>query len=313
MVRIVVDPELGLLSRDDILDQRPELEVVEPPLGDLHDELSVDEPVSFITGIKSWENSFLEPLSGGDWVATIGVGYDPYPLDEFVEQGIIFTHAPGVSAKQAAEHAMAMASSFTRSLWTFKQQQERREWKIPDGLTDLADEECCIVGLGGIGEEIAKRARAFDMTVRGVKRDVEAYDGAAHEVYPSDSLHEALSGADLVVLSVPLTDETQGLIGQKELSLLAPGSILVNIARGAVVQTDELEPALDGGPLAAACLDVTDPEPPADDSPLWDRDDVLITAHVAGTSIKYPDRFVDRYLDQYEQWLQGETLRDQLK
>jgi phosphoglycerate dehydrogenase-like enzyme len=107
-------------------------------------------------------------------------------------------------------------------------------------------------------------------------------DGAAL-VLASDQLDEALTGADAVVLALPLVPETVGLIDRRRLDLLAPGAVLVNVARGAHVVTDDLIPALDAGPLASVGLDVTDPEPLPDGHPLWDRPDVIVTPHTANT------------------------------
>lgn len=309
---VVVDPEMGLVTRADVLNRRPTLDVREPSVDELPGVLASEEAVSFITGIKTWRDSYLDSLSQGDWVATVGAGYDPYPVEAFANKSVTFTHCPGVSAQQVAEHVFSMALSFSRCLWTFRDRQTDRTWEEPpDGLTDLAGDICTIVGLGSIGEAVASRARAFDMNVRGVKRSVDGYDGAAHEVFTPDVLLEALSGAGMVVLSVPLTEETRGLVGADELSQLAQGSILVNVSRGAVLRMDPLLNALDKGPLAAAGLDVTDPEPLPPDSPLWAREDVLVTPHCAGTSTKYAQRFLDRYVEQYDRWIDGDPLLDQ--
>jgi D-2-hydroxyacid dehydrogenase (NADP+) len=147
------------------------------------------------------------------------------------------------------------------------------------------------------------------MTVHGVKRTIEAYDGAADAVYRSDSLHEALDGARLCVLAVPLTPATEGLVGRDELETLADDAIVVNVARGPVLENDSLIAALDNGDIRAACLDVTDPEPLPEEHPLWSRDDVFITPHSAGLSEKYHERYPPLFREQYDRWCSGEQLR----
>ena len=259
-----------------------------------------------------WEDEYLDGLTGGDWVSTGGVGYDAYPLDAFEERGIVLTNTPGIHQTQIAEHVFATALSFTRGLWRFRAQQEAHEWRQRSDLTDFAGDACCVVGLGNIGEAVARRAGAFGMTVRGVKRSVEGYDGPVDEVYPSDGLRDALDRARLVVMSLPLTDETRGTVGVDELAATTEDAILVNVGRGPTLRTDAVVAALEEGTLAAACLDVTDPEPLPPDHPLWDRDDVLITAHSAGQTDKSTDRAVPRFVEQYDRWVAGEPLRHRI-
>jgi D-2-hydroxyacid dehydrogenase (NADP+) len=307
---IVVDPAIDYLF-DPLAERRPDLDVrfPEDPLAAL---AARDEPVAFVAANRAWTDDYLAELGAGDWVSTIGVGHENYPLETFDERGIAFTNVPGVSAEQIAEHVFGMAFAFTRRLLGYRENQRAGEWERRPGMTDFAGETCAVVGLGGIGEAVAERARAFGMSVRGVKRDIAGYEGVADAVHPPDDLHAALSGASLVVLAVPLTDETRGMVGRAELARADEDAIVVNVARGPVLDQDALLAALEAGTIRAAGLDVTDPEPLPADSPLWDRDDVLVTPHRAGASEKYPERFLERYLAQYERWIAGEPLRDRV-
>lgn len=273
---------------------------------------SIEKPVCFVCSNRSWDSEYLHALPGDSWVTTVGVGYERYPLDRFREQNIMFTNNPGISAPQIAEHVFGMAIAFNRRLLEYRDKQRAHEWRRWPGMTDLAGEICTVVGLGGIGEAVASRAVAFDMTVRGIKRSISEYDGVVDDLYRPSELHSALKDAHLVVISVPLTDQTEGLIGAEELSTVDSDGILINVARGAVVEMDALESALETGNIRAAGLDVTDPEPLPPASPLWDRRDVLITPHCAGASLKYPERYVDRFLEQYNRWIRGETLVDRV-
>lgn len=309
---IVVDPHVTVVSSDRIDERHPSVTVCEND--DVVAQLNaVPSPTAFITSNTTWNDDYLAGLTDGDWVTSVGSGYDSFPLAAFDESGVAFTNSPGVNAPQIGEHVFAMVFSFTRRLWTLRERQRARSWtRSFESLTDLAGDVCCIVGVGRVGETVAERASAFEMTVRGVKRRVDEYDGTADELYPPESLPDALEGARLVVLAVPLTDATRRMIGSAELAATATDAILVNVARGPVVDTDALLAALEDDALRAACLDVTDPEPLPTDSPLWNRDDVLVTAHTAGLSEKYASRFLERFDPQYDRWRTGSPLRNRV-
>lgn len=309
---IVVDPDVTVVRSEHVTDRYPALEAAEPDdaVAGLR---AASSPTAFITSNTTWDDAYLDGLATGDWVTSVGSGYDSVPVAALDDAGVAFTNCPGVNAPQIGEHVFAAAFSFTRRLWTLREQQREHVWSRPfGGLTDLAGDVCTIVGIGNVGEAVAERAAAFDMTVRGVKRRVDDYDGVADAIYPPDALGQALADARLVVLSVPLTDETRHVIGAAELASAADDAILVNVARGPVLETDALRDALEAGRLRAACLDVTDPEPLPEGSPLWDRDDVLVTPHTAGLSEKYGSRFLERFGPQYDRWRQGEALRNRV-
>jgi len=257
----------------------------------------------FICSNKTWDDAYLSRLSEGDWVQTIGAGYDAYPVDRFAERGIRLTNAPGIHGPAAGEHAFALALAFSRDLRTYFRQQRAREWDRHTGA-ELADRRLTVLGLGAIGEAIAERGRAFGMEVRGVKRDPSTYDGClpADAVFADESLPNLLPDTDLLVVVVPLTPATWGLVDAEVLAALPDDAILINIARGPVVDTDDLLAALDRGEIGGAGLDVFDEEPLPPDSPLWDREDVIVTPHVAGVSDRYPERFVDLFLSTYDGW-----------
>ena len=257
----------------------------------------------FVCSNKAWDDGYLAGLAEGDWVQTIGAGYDAYPVGRFEELGIHLTNAPGIHGPAAAEHTFALALAFTRDLRTYLRQQRAREWDRHTGA-ELADRRLTVLGLGAIGEAIAERGRAFGMEVRGVKRDPSTYDGCLSPgaVFAAESLPDLLPDTNLLVVIVPLTESTRGLVDAEVLAALPDSAVLVNIARGPVVDTDDLLAALDREAIAGAGIDVFDEEPLPPDSPLWDREDVLVTPHVAGVSDRYPERFVDLFLVTYDGW-----------
>lgn len=315
MAPIVVDQDAPLVRAGDVRARRPELDVrgAESPSALVEMLADAADPVVFVSMNSAWRDDYLDALSPGDWVATATAGYDRFPVEAFAERGIAFTNAPGVGAPAVAEHVFATALYFTRWLDTYRAQQRAHVWqRRREGLTDLSGETCCVVGLGRIGEQVAVRARAFGMTVRGVKRTVSGYDGAADEVVPPAELRRALDGASLLVLCVPLTEATRGLVGSAELAACDDGAIVVNVARGPVLRTESLVEALDAGTVRAAALDVVEGEPLGPDSPLWGREDVLLTPHIGGSSDKYTDRLLDLLFAEYDRWRAGEPLHHQV-
>jgi D-2-hydroxyacid dehydrogenase (NADP+) len=169
-----------------------------------------------------------------------------------------------------------------------------------------------VLGLGRIGESIARKATGFDMTVYGVKRHPDTYEGSLPDerVMSPESLQTILPQTDVLVVIVPLTDDTYHLISTEVFRELPGSAILINVARGSVVDENALIEALRNGSIAAAGLDVFESEPLPAESPLWERDDVLVTPHVAGRSERFGERFSSLFFDNYDRWKNGMTLRN---
>ena len=165
-----------------------------------------------------------------------------------------------------------------------------------------------VVGLGGIGSEVAQRAHAFGMTVLATRRSKAPTPPYVERQETADNLDALLPLADVVVLCVPLTPETKGLIDKRTLQLMKPGSYLVNIARGQVIDTDAMLSALQLGHLAGACLDVTEPEPLPPGHPLWELPNVIITPHVASWSTLTRDRQLQLLLSNIQRFGAGQPL-----
>lgn len=211
----VIEPTAGHLTPEMVAERLPEVTVREPDPDDVAATIAgADGTVVFLCTNSAWRESYLPALSDGDWVLTTTAGYDGYPVEEFQRRGILLSNCPGISPETVAEHAVGMAISFTRRFDVYRRRQAATEWgRRRADLTDLVDERACVVGLGNIGEEVTRRLDAFGMTVDGVKRTPAGYDGVAEAVYPPEELRSALDGARLVVLSVPLTEATRGLVG----------------------------------------------------------------------------------------------------
>lgn len=211
------------------------------------------------------------------YIQLTSAGFDRVPMDEIRARGIEIRNARGVYSVPMAEHAVwGVLSLYHQARFFFGNQAESR-WEKHRGLRELAGKTVCILGTGSVGTECAKRFRAFSCRVLGVNRTVRE-NSAFDAVLPMDALADALRQADVVVLTLPLTEETRGLMNAERLALMKPGAVLVNIARGAIVSERALIEALQGS-LGGAVLDVFDPEPLAPESPLWTMENVIVTPH----------------------------------
>jgi len=226
-----------------------------------------------------------------DWIHSVQAGIDRFPLDRLAEAGITLTNSTGTHGDTVGETVAGLMLSFARRLHEFRSKQERREWAWAewDAPFSLSGSSVCVVGLGTLGRGIAARADALGMRVTGVKRTPTPVDHV-ETVHPSSELREAISEAKFVALAVPLTDATEGLIGAEELAAMRDDAVLVNVARGGVVDQPALVDALQEDRLGGAALDVFETEPLPQDSPLWGMDEVIVTPHSAAATRDYPDR-----------------------
>ncbi len=241
------------------------------------------------------------------WVHCDHAGLNRSARPEVFERGLLVTSSAGRSSPVLAEHAilfmLALAYNFTALL----EAQRRHQWGIPgqDTLRGLYGRTIGIVGLGNTGGELAVRAKALGMRVLGYRRSDTPPPPGVDVVYSAargETIEPLLRESDFVVLAVPLSDATHHLIGARELAQMKPGALLVNMARGAVIDEDALLAALRSGRLAGAGLDTFAQEPLPPDSPLWDAPNVLITPHVTpqvpdrtGRSLEIIEENVRRY------------------
>lgn len=233
------------------------------------------------------DDAFLAAATNLRWVQSWSAGVDTYlKLDGLrTNDRIVLTNMQGVHGPAIAEHVFATLLSLTRKLPQLNAAQREGRWDrdASSGATALAGRTMFVVGMGGIGSQIASRAHAFDMKVLATVRNPAAREKLpfVDELGGADDLDRFLAAADVVVVALPLTEETRGLFTAERFALMPAGSWFVNIGRGPIVQTEALVAALQSGHLAGAALDVTDPEPLPDGHPLWEMDNVIITPHVA--------------------------------
>lgn len=199
--------------------------------------------------------------------------------------GLPFANAASVHEGSTAELALALTLASQRGLDTFVRQGDARSWQL-HSFPSLADRRLMILGYGGVGKAIDARLQGFEVEVTRIARSARQETGPTGTpvpVYPLSELHTRLREAEIVIIGVPLTPDTKGLIGAAELAALPDGALVVNVARGPVVDTEALVAELQRGRLRAA-LDVTDPEPLPEDHPLWGCQNLIVTPHVGGDS-----------------------------
>jgi len=273
--------EINLIPREGALPQ--EIETVEflvPPYGSRR----VIEALPRLSALRIVQvNS-----AGVDWIAPS------------VPEGVALCSARGTRDAPVAEWVVGAILDSYKGLARLRRQQEQAQWK-PLMPRELAGSKVLIVGYGSIGRAVEDRLRPFGVEVTGV---ASRQRGDAHGV---EAIDELLPHADVVILLLPATPETVGLIGKQRLAKLKPGALLVNAGRGTVVDTDALCDELESGRLEAA-LDVTDPEPLPPESPLWRLPNVLLTPHIAGDSPAADQRVYELIGDQIRRHLKGQLL-----
>ena len=272
--------------------------------------------VLVISGL--WSDDLLELAPKLRFIQSIGAGTDQFDRDLLRARGVRLASAQGVNERAVSQHAMALTLAMVRRIPEARDNQAKHRWR--GMISDLAQREdeltgktMLIIGLGRIGGRLAGLAKAFDMTVIGVRRDPSAGANNADEVHRFDRLPELIPRADIIALTCPLTPETRGIIGADALGRMKGSAFIVNAARGPCVDENALVEALRAGRIAGAAIDVTATEPLAPDSPLWDMPNVLVTPHTAGETRRYEENVIDILVDNLGRLSRGEAaLRNQI-
>lgn len=220
----------------------------------------------------------IESFTSLRYVQLTSAGFDRMPMDYAAEKGITVHNARGVYSIPMAEFALASVLAVYKQADHFRAAQDSHRWDKHRGLRELFGKRVCIVGCGNVGTEVARRFGAMGCETVGVDaypREDEHYT----VMLPVTALNTALMTADVVVLTLPLTPETHHLVGREQLELLPEGCVLVNVARGGVMDTEALIEALESRRDLTAVLDVFETEPLSHDSPLWDMDNAILTPH----------------------------------
>jgi phosphoglycerate dehydrogenase-like enzyme len=261
--------------------------------------------------VGSFPRELLKDSAKLKWFQQWGAGADWLRKEaELRERDFILTNASGVHPVQISEHIFALLLGFARGLPNAYRAQAQGTWQPQTNhdVVELHGKTMLLVGVGAIGERTAKLARTFGMRVVGVRRDPTHTVEGIDPMVGLEDFQPLLSGADVVVLTIPLTDETYHLMGEWELALMKEDSILINIGRGGTIDEAALLSALEAGKFRGVGLDVFEDEPLPQTSPLWSQERVVITAHYAGASPQYHERAFKIFLDNLKRYLEGKDL-----
>ena len=243
------------------------------------------------------------------WIFSYSAGVEHYPLDELEKSGVILSNTSGVHAKNIAEQVMGAMIMFSRNLFAACENQKKKIYDREIPLGELSGQNLLIIGTGSIGREIARKAKAFDMNVTGIRnrsgRERPKYFDA---VYTADSLEEQLGGVQYIVCVVPSTDKTRGLFNRDKFELMSRDAVFINVGRGDLIDERALIEALKTKRIRGAYLDVFPTEPIPENSEFWDLDNLLITPHNAGRTPNYLPRSMEIFLENLKRFRKGEEL-----
>jgi phosphoglycerate dehydrogenase-like enzyme len=286
----------------------PQIEIVAAAEGDaLAAQLADAQAV-----IGRCDSEVLSAAPRLHWIQTWWVGVERcVTVPGLLERNIVLTNTQRTSAIPIAEHAIALLLALERGLPAYLAAQRERQWQ-PDLRSgerrELTGSTLLVVGLGGIGSEIARRAHGLGMRVIATRNSSREGPDFVARVGLPDELHALAAEADVVVNAAPLTPETTGIFDADFFAALKPGATFINIARGRSVNTDDLVAALRSGRVAAAGLDVTDPEPLPADHELWTMPNVIITPHIAADSGAQTERYWILVTENLRRYVAGEPL-----
>ena len=244
------------------------------------------------------------------WVQSFSTGMDKFLFPEIIARDeVVISNVAGLYAPQGGEHAWALLLALTRGIDRSVRHNDQRKW-AGGATVELTGQTLGLVGLGGFGIEMAKRAAGYDMPIIAidpVRRDrppgvCELKDNTR------ENLHSLLGRADVVMMACPLTEETYHLIGREELALMKQSAYLINVTRGGIIDEDALCAALHQGQIAGAGIDVTEIEPLPAESPLWDAPNIILTPHRAGSSQHRPRKIYEFFCAQLARYLKGEPV-----
>ena len=238
------------------------------------------------------------------FVQLTSAGLDRVPVEKMLKKGIVLKNARGVYSVPMAEFAVSGVLALYKNIGAFIKNQNSHSWEKNRDVREMAGDTVLIVGCGSVGTECATRFKAFGMTILGadiINPDDDTYD----EYYSMDNINQAFEKADVVVLTLPLTNETMQFIDNERFSHFKNGAVLVNIARGAVVNETDMIENLKNNKLGGAVLDVFTAEPLDDKSELWDMKNVVITPHNSFVSEKNQKRLFNVVYDNIKEYMRG--------
>ncbi len=306
-MKIVIASEGISESIDRVRAAHPDVEVVVPG-SDAEFAATVGDAEVVFDPLRRPDG--LAACKSAKWIQTGGAGVEKAPLGEVRDREITLTNAAGVHAIPVADTALALLLGIARRVnWAVRNQLAHR-WAPERATYELVGKTAGLIALGGIGIEVARRLKGFQMRVIGVDVDPGITSELVDEVRHVDELGWLLGQSDVVVVCAPDTPATHHMFNSETFAQMKQGSIFVNVSRGGLTRTPDLIAALDSGHLWGAGLDVVDEEPLGQGDPLWRREDVLITPHIGGASTARDERLADLFIDNIGRYKSGRPLRN---
>ncbi|CAH1221026.1 Glyoxylate/hydroxypyruvate reductase B [Paenibacillus plantiphilus] len=272
------------------------------------DKAALEEHLPDAEIVFGWNRSVRDLVGNGSsklrWVQYWGAGVDRLPLQKLQQLGVVLTNASGVHPYPIAETIFAMLLSFTRHLNLSLRNQAERKWETTGTLGEAHGRTIGILGVGAVGLETARLAKAFNMNVLGIRRSGEPAQWV-DQMYTLEGIHEVLGSSDYIINCLPHTRETEHIMGREQFEAMKPSAYYINIGRGKTTDTDALVDALQNGQISGAGLDVFESEPLAPEHPLWAMENVILTPHIAGDTTVYEERIAGIFLENLSLYLQS--------
>jgi phosphoglycerate dehydrogenase-like enzyme len=244
---------------------------------------------------KGLEEYCLAPQSKLKWLQSWSAGVDNLPLEGLNSRNIYLTSANGVHAYPISETIFALVLGLTRKIHTYVKNQQKKTWHHAHMGQEIHGKTVGIIGVGTIGKETAKIAKAFGMRILGVRHSGKPVD-YVDEMYTPDQLDLLLPKCDYVVVTLPLTKETNQMFGAEQFKQMKTSTFFINIGRGEIVVETDLIQALRERTIAGAGLDVFETEPLSSESPFWEMENVIVTPHTSGSTEHYNQRVIENIL-----------------
>lgn len=273
--------------------------------------MTIDE--NDIEIMLGWNNELGQrllnsPTSRLKWVQSISAGVDTYDLNRFSEKGILLSNASGIHSISISEHALGVLLTEFRGIRTSIKNQSKKEWaQTTVSYQQLSTKKMLIVGTGHIGQQLGTFAQGLGIQTYGVNTSGHVTDGFI-ECYAHKNMSRIIKEMDIVVNILPLTDQTYHLYNEQLFSAMKPGTVFINVGRGASVNTADLVHALANKQLSFAALDVFEDEPLPENSPLWNLDNVLITPHISGLTPEFKEKLLTIFMQNLRKFLVDGTL-----
>jgi phosphoglycerate dehydrogenase-like enzyme len=243
------------------------------------------------------------------WIQYLMAGYDGVDLQKLRDRDIDFCNAQDIFSKSIAEDVFTKILYFNRNIKHYLECKEDARWEPIREERELTNSNVLILGVGSIGKEVAKRMKAFEANVVGYRKSLRNEEFFDKIINTDESLNLEISKADYVILALPLTDQTRYFFNKDKLALMKSDALLINVARGQVVNQEDLVSVLKNNQIRGAGLDVFDPEPLPKENPLWELDNVYITPHNASSSPYMRDRLYQMIVMNLNRYLGNQPLK----